>query len=290
MTDYDEEFMPPNRSSGWRATKPDDAQLLTDARLQLHHAVQFGTAMGVSYLRGEADDSHTNLGWDAGLGALMARGVAGTRGTVAVGLRVEDLTLMVTRDGSPVTMLPLDGLTIAAAADATLAQLSDEGLDTTKFTLTRHFDIPAHPVARGAAFDATDQAAFAEISGWFRNADLELQRIAKDVPGATAVRVWPHHFDIATLVTIGAGASTGVGMVPGDGYYDEPYFYVNAYPQPQIDQLTDALAGDGSWHTREWIGAVLPGSRVSGDAAAQQAQVRAFLDASLKACRALVVG
>ena len=280
----------PDQSTNWQATNSHDARLLTEARLQLHHAAQFGTAMGISYLKSEADDSHTNLVWDAGLAAVMARAVDGKRGAVAVGIRVADLTLIVTRDGSPVTTIPLDGMTTAATADATLAQLALEGLDPGRFTLARHFDIPAHPVARGAAFDAQDQDTFAELSRWFGNAALELGRIAKTVPGASEIRVWPHHFDIATLITIGPGASTGAGMVPGDGYYDEPYFYVNTYPQPLANQLTDPLAGSGMWHTRDWIGAVLPGSRVGGSAAEQEAQVQAFLDASLAACRALVSG
>ena len=274
----------------WQATSDHDARLLTEARLQVHHAAQFGTAMGVSYLKTEADDSHTNLVWDAGLAAVMARAVDGKRGAVSVGIRVADLTLIVTRDGSPVTAIPLDGMTIAATADATLAQLAIEGLDPGRFTLARHFDVPAHPVARGAAFDAKDQDSFAELSRWFGNAALAFGRIEKTVPGASQVRIWPHHFDIATLITIGPGASTGAGMVPGDGYYDEPYFYVNAYPQPLADQLTDPLAGGGTWHTREWIGAVLPGSRVGGTAEAQKAQVQAFLDASLAAGRTLVGG
>lgn len=281
---------PLDQSTTWQTTNASGARLLTEARLQLHHAAQFGTAMGISYLRSEADDGHTNLGWDAGLAAMMTRGVGAKEGAVAVGVRMADLTLIVARDGSPVTTIPLDGMTIATATDAALAQLADEGLDPARFTFARHFEIPAHPVARGALFDATDRDSFAELSLWFRNAALELRRIAKTEPAASEVRIWPHHFDIATLVTIGPGASVGAGMVAGDGNYDEPYFYVNAHPQPSANQLTDPLAGGGTWHTREWIGAVLPGSRVDGDAAAQQTQVQAFLDASLTACRALVGG
>ena len=65
---------------------------------------------------------------------------------------------------------------------------------------------------------------------------------------------------------------------------------LNAYPCPGTDRLTASLAGGGRWHTQEWIGAVLPGSYVTGDAAAQEAQVRAFLDSALEVCRALVRG
>ena len=95
---------------------------------------------------------------------------------------------------------------------------------------------------------------------------------------------------IATLITLGGGRTCGAGLAPGDQYYDEPYFYVNAYPQPRAEQLTDALSGDGAWHAHEWVGAVLPGSRIAGDAATQRAQVQAFLDSALAACRRLAAG
>lgn len=276
--------------TGWTAVSGPMARSLTDARLQLHYAAQFAAAFGISYLRKEADDSHTNLGWNVALGALMSREAAGKHGAVAVGVRIADIALVVTRDGVVSSAIPLDGLTIARASDELRAALGDEGLDADRYSLARHYEIPDHPVATGSAFSAKDADAFAEMASWFGNASLALERIARTVPGASEVRLWPHHFDIATLVTIGPSASTGAGLVAGDGYYDEPYFYVNAHPAPRADRLTAPLAGGGTWHTHEWIGAVLPGSRVAGDAAVQERQVSAYLDAALAACRSLVSG
>lgn len=272
----------------WRATDAQLASRLTDARLQLHHAAQFATALGISYLAKEPDDSHTNLGWNSVHGALFSRSVTGSAGAVTLGLRVADLTLLVARDEAIVATIPLHAITTASATDLLRRALAAEGLDPARFTLARHYDLPGHAVLSGAPYNTTHAIAFQQLAQWFGNAAVELERVARAVPGASDVRLWPHHFDIAVLVTVGPGASTGAGLAPGDSYYGEPYFYVNAHPEPQIAQLTDPLAGGGSWHTHEWIGAVLPGSRVTGDAAAQQAQVRAYLDVSLAACRKLV--
>jgi hypothetical protein len=101
------------------------------------------------------------------------------------------------------------------------------------------------------------------------------------------VRCWPHHFDIATLIDRGAAAdktarSVGVGMEPGDDSYAEPYYYVNAYPPPAAGAMLPALAGDGSWHTAGWFGAVLPGSRLARSG--QHDQVAAFLGSAVRAC------
>jgi len=62
---------------------------------------------------------------------------------------------------------------------------------------------------------------------------------------ASDVLCWPHHFDIATLVTFASDRSSSVGLSPGDGSYDEPYYYVNVHPQPDPAQLTDRLKGEG---------------------------------------------
>lgn len=274
--------------STWQPTTPDRARALVDARLQLHHAAQFGTGLGISYLRHEPDDSHTNLGWDAALGALMSRAAKGTKGDVAVGVRARDLSLLVTQGGKVSATIALHGLTIAAAADTLRAALGSAGLDAATYTLQRHYELPPHAVASGAAFDASNAAAFEELARWYGNGAIALGRIAREVKGASDVRVWPHHFDLATLVSYPGDKSNGIGLEPGDGSYAEPYFYVNASPPPRADQATAKLGGGGSWHTQDWIGAVLPGSRITGDATAQQAQVRAYLDSALAACRALV--
>ena len=90
------------------------------------------------------------------------------------------------------------------------------------------------------------------------------------------------------LLQLDAPRSIGFGLEPGDHYYEEPYFYVNLSPAPAAGTDLGALAGDGSWHTREWIGAVLPGSRLAAASAEQERQVHAFLESAIGACRKLL--
>src|SRR5262249_14843197 len=139
--------------------------------------------------------------------------------------------------------------------------VAKRGAAAEKFTLARHYEIPHHAVDDGSAFDASDRVAFAELAAWFNVAESVLENARAQNDGSE-IRCWPHHFDIATLITVKPGKTVGVGLEPGDHYYDEPYFYVNANPQPRTAAATAQLAGGGSWHTHEWFGAVLPGSRV----------------------------
>lgn len=271
-------------ATAWQPTDPAAARALRDERLQLHYAAQFATALGISYLAKADDDSHTNLGWHAQRRALMSRPVAGAGGTVSGGVLAAELALVLTVEHAATTVIALSGVTLRTAAGHFAHALSAAGLDRSRFTLDRHYELPEHPVAAREPFSATNRDAFEQLARWYGNASLELERIAREVPNASEVRTWPHHFDMATLISHAGGRSTGVGLSPGDESYDEPYFYVNMYPAPAAAPAT-SLDGDGSWHTAGWTGAVLPGSRITGDGAAQQAQVRAFLDSALRALR-----
>jgi hypothetical protein len=271
------------------AIDPGLAQTLTDARLQLHHAAQLATATGISYLPAQPDDSHTNLEWIESLRALAGHVIPAPQPFRAV-VQPADLSLSVVgEDGQIVTSTLLNGLTMEDAANWLRARIAERGADGDRLTLKRHYEIPAHAVDDGATFETKNAAAFAQLDGWYFAANRALEYVRGSITGrgASEIRCWPHHFDIATLIDVGNGRSIGVGMEPGDQYYDEPYFYVNMSPSPKPSAATAALAGGGTWHTKEWVGAVLPGSRIAPDESAKE-QVHAFLDSAIIACRELL--
>lgn len=245
------------RKRDWADVDPSLAGKLSDARLQLHHAAQLVAAMGISYLPKAADDSHTNMEWITG---TLASNVVGPR-PFRIGVRPYPLAIAVIAGDSELASFPLHGKTIAGAADWIRSQVQPLGLDPARFTLTKHYNIPDHALDHGAAFDTSDATAFDQLRRWYNDADVILTALADRRADASPVRCWPHHFDIATLLTVAPGKTVGVGLEPGDAYYDEPYWYVNAYPAP-ASPPTAPLSGGGAWHTREWTGAVLPGSRL----------------------------
>jgi hypothetical protein len=267
---------------------PSLAPKLRDARLQTHHAAQFATAAGISFLHHEADDSHTNLEWLSSVGALASHVVAAPR-AFRLAVRVSDLTLLVLdADNGVSSSLALHARTIADATTWIRAHLNERGVDGRRYTLSRHYVIPPHPVADGAMFDASDANAFDQLGRWFADAASALEQVRAST-GASDVRCWPHHFDIAVLIDRGGGQTIGVGLEPGDVYYDEPYFYVNMRPEPPAAAVTARLDGNGIWHTHEWIGAVLPGSRlVAGNG--QQSQIDGFLASAIANARSLLGG
>jgi len=277
----------------WQQLDIERATALVDARKQLHHAAQFASAVGISYLPPQPDDSHTNLEWMASLGALASRPTTtGVPFRLAVRAAKPALLLVDERNELRASC-SLHGHTIDDVMRWTRVMLADFEIDVRRYTLEKHFIIPPHPVVSGAPFNAAESADFEELSRWYGNAAALLQRVAAATPGASEVRCWPHHFDIATLIEVSRAAgraparTVGIGLEPGDQYYAEPYFYLNMHPAPRAGVALPALSGGGDWHTHEWIGAVLPASRLT--APDQRAQVDAFVGSALTACRQIVL-
>ena len=132
------------------------------------------------------------------------------------------------------------------------------------------FKLPKDVVAL-TQFDAAGLGAeLLALSGWYDLANRQLQAFAdknRDItPGPSAVYCWPHHFDIATYVSLASGSleeapGVGVGMSPGDRSYGEPYFYLNPWPHPDTGNLPVPPA-PGHWHTEGFVGAVATASEI----------------------------
>jgi hypothetical protein len=276
-----------SNTRAWQALRPEESTHLSDSRLQLHHAAQFGAGAGISFLEHQRDDRHTNLEWVPALPGLVSR-VIPARKPFRIGVRPADLTLLIVSEKDQlIARYRLHGRTILEATRWIREQIAPLGVDATQYTLKRHYEIPVHPVAMGDSFDASERSQFEELSKWFANGASILGSLARSIHDASEVRCWPRDFDMATLISVAPERTIGVGLEPGDNYYDEPYFYVSMNPHPSAAQARSRpLWGRGTWHTRDWMGAVLIGSRLEG-ASKQEWQVREFIDSAVSACRAL---
>jgi hypothetical protein len=203
----------------WQVLNGSGVGGLVEARLQLHHAAQVIVSAPMSYLPARADDSHTNLEWLPGLGALATHAIDQPSG-LRFAVRPADLSLIVLRAGAVAAVLTLAARTTVEAAAWLAAELRRAGFDPTRLTMQKHYEIPAHPVASGAPFDPP-AAALAELARWYHDTWLVADGVSVAEPGASPARCWPHHFDLATLITLaatgdGVTRTIGVGGSPGD--------------------------------------------------------------------------
>ena len=279
--------------SGWKSLGSVDSRHLVNARLQLHWAAQAAAAVGKQLLPAQPDFSQQSFEWSERTGALVQGSVEAAR-PFRSGLKLAELSLsLLDRLGSPIAELPLSGRTLDDAY--TWLQAEVERLLGRKLAepLERPgSEMPAHPVGTGRRFALADSGPFAELARWFADADRLLREVQRMTPGASPVRCWPHHFDLATLLTVAAGETpesaktVGVGLSPGDAGRPAPYFYVTPWPYRESPSLPP-LAGGGTWNTEGWLGAVLEAQALLG-AKDQEGQAREFLVSAIAACRGLV--
>ncbi|MGD9900710.1 MAG: hypothetical protein AB7T22_16415, partial [Calditrichaceae bacterium] len=183
----------------------------------------------------------------------------------------------------------LEGRLLDGAFEWLREELASRGFDKSKFNFPDNLKLPAVRQSQGQPFRIEIAAAFEEQAKYFSNADLILKEVLREFDGSSEVRCWSHHFDIASLLTVDkkTGKSIGVGLSPGDDSYNGPYFYVTPWPYPDEKLVAGHdLSGGGFWHTKGWIGAVLPGSEIVKENS-QEAQIiknLLFLESAINAC------
>jgi hypothetical protein len=273
---------------------------LIDARKQLHHALQLVASAGRSFADKLPDDAHANLGWMPELHALVTRPLGALEKKPRVALRLDRPAVMIFDDDVSCVQLPLTGRVRTEVAGWLRSQLALRDLQAARYLLDRPYEIPHHPVVDGVRYFAPDDVAQGtpgELARWFElvTPALEAVRERETVasPLASEVRCWPHHFDIATLITLdpdrepGESRTVGVGMSPGDEDIEQPYVYVTPWPEPEPDaHLPDLPLG--RWQTKAWTGAVLTGEELlAAEGATPAEHLTAFLDAAIPAVRTL---
>jgi hypothetical protein len=252
--------------------------------------VQWLAKLARAVLPAQPDDSHTNLGWDEELDGFVTHPLPdGAR----LGLRLSDLTL--TTVGGEARRLErtysLIGRSDAEARAWMGLAFAPTRLDSEALDAPSPYAMPPHAIAQGGAYGGADiGAALKELAAWFANGRTAIENVRRAMLGhghdAPAPRCWPHHFDLATLMSFplvrgGATAYIGAGLSPGDRYYGEPYVYLSVYPAPDRSGLPP-LPPLGHWHVEDFTAAVATAAAIRATAR-PEADADAFLAAALEA-------
>ncbi len=289
--------------TSWHITgkiKPHD---LTECRLQLHYAIQFIAATGTALAEPLSDYSHASLDWNPDLAVFMGAPIRATK-PFRVALEPIHLTsILLDRKGETIASLALAQKTLVDGMSWHQGEISKLGADASKIEFLSYppDDFPDHPLADGDVFpgkryadESKAEAGRQELTNYYANTHRLLQELVDATEDASPIHIWPHHFDMAILISLsgkkdGELMTIGIGMSPGDVSYNEPYWYVSPYPYPSPENLP-SLAGHALWHTEDWVGAVLIASKLTQDSAeAQEKQVRGFLQSALEVSKALLV-
>ncbi len=252
---------------------------LADARSNAHWASQLPAAATAGLVEPRSDFGHTNLGWEHAVRALTGRTLNPDDPVpVRAGLRIKDLTLVVVRGSEVVSEFSLSGHSLDEGRAWLASALGSAlGSQVAEFGLFEH-EMPEHPVRTGAAFDTRGQeAALVELEHWIANVHDLLERFVRGDPQASEIRLWPHHFDTASLLTLVAdddpelAKSVNVGFSFGDGSYAQPYAYVSPWPYPPSRAEAPALTF-GHWHHEGFFAGILTAQALLAGGSEGQAQ------------------
>lgn len=230
------------------------------ARGEVHHAVQLLASFCGSALHPLPEDRHRSLRWDpVGRALTTATDPSGRR----ISLSFSPFALRVHRgpggapESSPVE-IALRGRRLEDVRTELEGVLGTEG---TPITLAPpEYDIPPRSGGDEAPL-SPDPESLAALAGLYDEAHALLSDLAHrfGVPHH-GVRCWPHHFDLAVLFEMGAGAAdprctVGAGFSPGDEGRPEPYFYVTPYPY-RFDAARREVP-PAVWNVEGWLGLVM---------------------------------
>lgn len=265
---------------------------LTDARVQLHYATQGIAAVGMAFAEIQPDSSQITSHWQPALAAFVGQPLRGAQLMYAALAPTSLTSLILDEQQQAIASFPLTGRTLSELLDWHQTTLGEFGFTSEKLAMPDYpDDFPLHPIAHGAPFGGTAEAHRQAIAGYFAHSRLLLQSVVSAQAGASPLHIWPHHFDMATLITLTGDCKTthtiGVGLSPGDQTYDQPYWYVSPWPYPTIENLPALSAGH--WHTSGWVGAILAAESV-GEPASESTQqvIRTFLDEAVEMCHIIL--
>ncbi|MDT8340537.1 MAG: hypothetical protein RQ751_03410, partial [Longimicrobiales bacterium] len=240
-------------------------------------------------LRGEAGVVHH---FSDRLEGRIALGLAQTRSRDDFGNR--DFTLLLLDGAREVERLALRGRSADDARAWLAAAVGRARAGGVPELEWPDYDLPAFPSGADGVMEP-DGRALEVLEAWFADGALLLEAIRAAETSASEVRCWPHHFDIATLLTFPVGDEdtryVGIGLSPGDESRAGPYWYVNGWPHPDPETLPEP-PHPGEWNTEGWVGGVLGAAPILdvAEADAQGAAVAGFLQDAVARMKDVVLG
>ncbi|MCG8443197.1 MAG: hypothetical protein MI723_15445 [Caulobacterales bacterium] len=257
---------------------------LSEAREKLHRAAQWLARMARSYYPPADDDSHTALAFHGPSGAAGLPAIAGGRGDVIPSFIFPEMALALSHDAAG-CILGLADMDEAARERAVRDALAEVGLDPARLVL----ELPYADEVPSAPDSAPDTEQAVELTRYYANMEACLTELSGRFACISPVRLWPHHFDLARLISLDdaadpeAARSIGVGLAPDDSAYDQPYLYIAPWPPNLATDRLPAPAGL-RWHQGDFTALVATAEEIMLGPDAR-ARVDAAIDAGVELCR-----
>jgi hypothetical protein len=277
----------------WQKLTITPPSVLNATIVELHHAAQLVAAVGNSLLTKKDDDSQSSLSWDGVQKALIGQQITLDQKVYPI-LKYDDLSVHILSEQEEVLhSFSLLDHNKTQALDWLNQVLKELGHQGKAIDYPNHYELPSSPLHRGAVF-ASGSMYRQELARYRSNTQIVLQSIAA-TEALSDVKVWPHHFDLASVITLEVDdqgnptRTIGLGLAIPDATSHTLYYYVSHWlkeGRPNYRSLP-ALPGNALWLSKGFKGVILP---VSGlvklkSKEAQSALLEAFFREAIVATR-----
>lgn len=232
---------------------------------QLHLASQYLAAANMSFLEKKADDSHTNVGFDADTLKMETYDLSPSGDKLALNYRRFSLEWI---SKSGMTSLSLDGKTHNEILQW-LQECSQKHLGK-EYVYEFHYELP-YAINDAYQYKLTDAATLEHLCNLRILAEYTIESIVETNHLDSPIRIWPHHFDTGAYAPVGdTGISIGIGMAIPDTLSDEHYFYISGYKDGKaIFPSSPSDLSLGKWVDQGFTGAILPATNLVESEAVQ---------------------
>tara|TARA_R110002074_G_scaffold76560_2_gene174146 strand:+ start:16873 stop:17667 length:795 start_codon:yes stop_codon:yes gene_type:complete len=224
--------------------------------IEVHKIIQYLAAAGNSFLPKKQDDSHTNLKSLTSCGCLTTRPLNKNGDVLA--FSYSSFTLEWWIHAGDKIKLPLDGITHNEIVKWIVERARNNEIEK-PFTAQMHYELPYKPVDDYYTFHLENKLRLTEIMHYRILAHLALEDTLENLTPHTEIRVWPHHFDIASLYTLNKQKQhvIGLGMAIPDTISKHFYLYVKGYAGEHPVTVSEISELDNGRWDSHFNGAIL---------------------------------
>ncbi len=175
-------------------------QELNDALQHQYHATQFIAMAGRHLIPQQPDDSNTNMQYLPDQELLAGNELSNG---LRLAIHLTDLKLcFLDQSGKCKNEISLIGKSKLQVFEELKKVLAGLGIDVSNFKNELHYEISSHKMDRVGSFIITDSKLFEENIKYRHNAELIMNNLVTLYPNTSSVRVWPHHYDTGSLLSV----------------------------------------------------------------------------------------
>jgi hypothetical protein len=227
---------------------------------QMHLASQYLAAAGLSFVKKQDDDSHTNLGFNTEKGIMYTRALSDNGDQLILNYNTFSLDWKGIHKTSSIA---LNGKTHKAIVEW-LSNSAQKAIGKS-YEYAFHYDLP-YAISDNFTFNLKTANRLKEL---LENRTLAYSIIEEFITTnnlKSEIRVWPHHFDTGAFVIFDndSGLSIGLGFAIPDAVNQEHYFYIGGYKgHDSIDTSNFTELTNGHWSNEGFVGGILSISKTN---------------------------